>query len=348
MLWFASITWSILWKFYSQNMSNIFKRLNMNKSGHLPQDRCDDKMVCVCRRIIVCPFSVVDWYYASRLIGLEHNLTVYLICILYTLVIDYLVERGSTAHTRRSIIGYFFFLSLYWHNCLNERSRTNDTRANRSTSERRLPSHSAVLCRRTSFLPLSFSLSLNSSSLLRSIPFFPYPPHRLIPPTSIPVSSILSLKISSFFSSPTYCCCDCTSWTTWLACFLLVVFAVVFSPIFTRSIENLSRRCRQQPTEQEFTFTNSVHWVIASSWESRLWLWNGSSVAVFRKWQLQSWNDYWLNTQPETIIRAVDDALDRALHAHVSTLFFFQRYDVLIRLYTTMTTRLVNRSNEQL
>lgn len=273
MLWFASITWSILWKFYSQNMSNIFKRLNMNKSGHLPQDRCDDKMVCVCRRITVRPFSVVDWYYASRLIGLEHNLTVYLICILYTLVIDYLVERGSTAHTRRSIIGYFFFLSLYWHNCLNERSRTNDTRANRSTSERRLPSHSAVLCRRTSFLPLSFSLSLNSSSLLRSIPFFPYPPHRLIPPTSIPVSSILSLKISSFFSSPTYCCCDCTSWTTWLACFLLVVFAVVFSPIFTRSIENLSRRCRQQPTEHEFTFTNSVHWVIASSWESRLWLW---------------------------------------------------------------------------
>ena len=75
---------------------------------------------------------------------------------------------------------------------------------------------------------------------------------------------------------------------------------------------------------------------------------NGSSVAVFRKWQLQSWNDNWLNTQPETIIRAVDDALDRALHAHVSTLFFFQRYDVLIRLYTTMTTRLVNRSNEQL
>jgi hypothetical protein len=129
---------------------------------------------------------------------------------------------------------------------------------------------------------------------------------------------------------------------------LLVVFAVVFSPIFTRSIENLSRRCRQQPTEHGFTFTNSVHWVIASSWESRLWLWNGSSVAVFRKWQLQSWNDYWLNTQPETIIRAVDDALDRALHAHVSTLFFFQRYDVLIRLYTTMTTRLVNRSNEQL
>lgn len=329
MLWFASIT-SILWKFYSQNMSNIFKRLNMNKSGHLPQDRCDDKMVCVCRRITVCPFSVVDWYYASRLIGLEHNLTVYLICILYTLAIDYLVERGSTAHTRRSIIGYFFFLSLYWHNCLNERSRTNDTRANRSTSERRLPSHSAVLCRRTSFLPLSFSLSLNSSSLLRSIPFFPYPPHRLIPPTSIPVSSILSLKISSFSSSPTYCCCDCTSWTTWLACFLLVGSLLLsfrqFSQGQSRTFPDDADNSRQNMDLRSLTaFIESSPLLENRDCDCE----NGSSVAVFRKWQLQSWNDYWLNTQPATIIRAVDDALDRALHAHVSTLFFFQRSDVL-------------------